>query len=98
MCEKLADGDALFALLCEIRPVRAHALFVVEPSARVRDGERHRSQPFGRRVHDHHRAPFPRVSSLFVADASPNVDGLLSAMVGTAGTTKFGAAGKVFGR
>src|SRR6185503_17731265 len=36
VCEQLADGDALLALLREFRPVRAHALVVVEPPARMR--------------------------------------------------------------
>src|SRR3954462_13064041 len=39
--EQLPHGYVLFSLLRELRPVRADALLVVEPSPRVGDGERH---------------------------------------------------------
>ena len=42
--QELEDSDSLLSVLRELRPVRAYPLVVVEPSARVRDGERHRSQ------------------------------------------------------
>jgi len=39
--QQLANGDPVFALLRELRPVRAHALVVVEPTPRVRERHRH---------------------------------------------------------
>src|SRR5687767_9382982 len=56
MCEQLADGYALLTLLRELRPIRAHALFVVEPAARVGEGKCHGGQSLSGRVHDYHRA------------------------------------------
>ena len=64
VCQELADGDSLFALLRELRPVRAHPFFVVEPSPRVGDGQRHRGQALGRRVDDHHGVLLPRLAGL----------------------------------
>src|SRR5688500_111082 len=98
MCQKLTDRNSFLALLRELRPVRAHTLLVVEPSARVRNGKGHRRQTLGRRVHDDHRAPFPGFARLFVSDAAPDVDNLLSALVRTAGPTQLAATGKVFGK
>ncbi len=80
VCEELADGDSLFALLRELRPVRAHPLFVVEPAAGVGDGQRHRGQALGRRVDDHHRVLLPRLAGLLVSDTAPEVDDLLAAV------------------
>jgi hypothetical protein len=50
----------LLAVLGELGPVRADAFFVVEPAARVGDGQRHRGQALGGRVDDDHRVPPPR--------------------------------------
>ena len=38
--KQLADGDLLFPLLRELRPVPGHPLFVIEPAARVGEGDR----------------------------------------------------------
>ena len=60
-----------FALLRELRPVRAHPLFVVEPAARVGDGERHRGQALGRRVDDDHGVSLPRLARLACSECRP---------------------------
>ena len=95
VCQELAHGDALLALLRELRPVRAHAFLVVEPSARVGDGERHRRQPFGRGMDDHHRVLLPGLSRVLVPDAAPEIDGHLAAVIGTARAAQLVAAREV---
>ena len=79
VCQKLADGDSLFALLRELRPVRAHPFFVVEPPPRVGDRQRHRGQPLGGRVDDHHGVLLPGLARLLVPDTAPEIDDLLAA-------------------
>ena len=96
--QELADGDLLFALLRELRPVRAHPLFVVEPTARVGDGERHRGQALGGRVDDHHRVLLPRLARLLVSDTAPEVDDLLAAVIGAAGAAQLAASSEVLGK
>ena len=86
--QELADGDSLLAVLRELRPVRADPFFVVEPSARVRDGERHRGQALGGRVDDHHRVLLPGLAGPLVPNAAPQVDDLLAAVKGTAGSAQ----------
>src|SRR3954447_1233368 len=78
MCQELAYGDLLLSLLRELRPVRADALFVVEPSARVGDRERHCGKPFGGGMNDHHRVLLPRITGLLVSNAAPEIDGYLA--------------------
>ena len=96
VCEKLADGNSLLSLLSELRPVRTHAFLVVEPAARVGDGERHRGQTFGGRVDDHHRVPLPGLARLLVSDTAPEVDDFLAVVIGTAGAAKFSPSSEVF--
>src|SRR5262245_22277677 len=43
--EQLTHGNPSLAMLRELRPVSGDALVVVEQTARVRHGERHRRQP-----------------------------------------------------
>ncbi len=69
--QELPDGDHLLALLGELRPVRAHALVVIEPAARVSQCERHRRKPLGGRVGEDHRVLFPRLAGGLVADPTP---------------------------
>ena len=95
VCQELTDGDALFALLRELRPVRAHPFFVIEPAARVRDGKRHRGQALGGRVDDHHRVLLPGLARLLVSDTAPDVDDLLAAVIGTAGAAQLAASSEV---
>ena len=76
--EQLANGDLLFALLRELGPVRGDPLFVVEPAARVGDGQGHRGQALGGRVDEHHRVPLPRLAGQLVPDPAPEVDDLLA--------------------
>ena len=98
VCQELADGDALFSLLRELRPVRADAFLVVEPSARVGDGERHRSQPFGGGMDDHHRVLLPGLSRVLVSDAAPEIDGYLATVIRTARAAQLVAAREVVGK
>ena len=95
VCQELADGDSLFALLRELRPVRAHPFLVVEPAAGVGDRQRHRGQPLGGRVDDDHGVLLPRLAGLLVSDAAPEVNDLLAAMIGTAGAAQLPAASEV---
>jgi hypothetical protein len=95
VCEELADRDSLFALLGEFRPVRAHPFFVVEPSAGVGDGKRHRGQPLGGRVDDHHGVLLPRIAGLLVADTAPEVDDLVAARIRTAGASQLSPSSEV---
>ena len=96
--EQLAHGDLVFALLRELGPVGGHALFVIEPAAGVGDGERHGGQPLAGRPDEHHRVPLPRFARLFVANAAPQVDDLLAAVVGTAGAAQLPASSEVVGK
>ena len=68
--EKLADGDRLFALLGELRPVGAHAFFVVEPAPRMGDRQRHRGQALGGRV-DHDHGVFSQGSPVALSRSRP---------------------------
>src|SRR5262245_34640160 len=47
MRQELADGDPFFSVVREFRPVHADAFLVVQPSAGVSDGERHRGKSLG---------------------------------------------------
>ena len=71
------------------------ALFVVQPSARVGDGERHRRQPLGGRVDDDHRVPLPGLARHLVANPAPEIDDLLAAVIDAAGATQLVAAREV---
>ena len=84
MGEELPDGDALLALLCELRPVHADPLVVVDPPAGMREGQRHGGESLGRRVDDHHGVPLPRLGRLPVANAAPEIDDLLALAEGAA--------------
>ena len=98
MRQELADGDLLFPLLRELRPVRGDPLLVVEPSAGVCECQGHGRQALRGRVNDDHRVPFPRVARLLVSDAAPEVDDLLAVLIGTAGAAQLTASSKVLGK
>ncbi len=95
--EQLTDGDALLALLRELRPVRAHSFFVIEPASGVRECQGHRRQALGGRMDDHHGAPLPRLAVLLVADTAPDIDDLLAVNVGRAGAAELMPPGEVLG-
>src|SRR4026208_569524 len=97
MREQLADGDALFPLLRELRPVGANVLLVVEPSSRVGDGQRRRRQTFARRVDHDHGVLQPRLAVLLVSNTAPEINNLLAAMVRTAGASQLPAPNEVLG-
>ena len=61
------------------------------------EGERHRGQTLRRRVDDHHGVLFPRLAGPLVADAAPEIDDLLAAVIGTAGAAQLPAPGEVLG-
>jgi hypothetical protein len=97
VCEELAHGDLPFALLRELRPVRGDPLFVVEPTSRVCDAERHRRQAFSGGVDDDHGVLLPRLARLLVSDTAPQVDDLLAAMKNAAGSPQLATPNKVLG-
>ena len=74
MRQQLTNGDALFSVLRELRPITRDRLLVVEPSTRVRHRQRHRREPLGRRMDDDHRAGLPQIAGLPVAYTAPEVD------------------------
>ena len=76
----------------------ADPLFVVEPAARVGDGQGHRGQALGGRVDEHHRVLLPRLARLLVPDTAPEVDDLLAAVIGAAGAAQFPASSEVVGK
>ena len=95
MGEELPDGDALLALLCELRPVHADPLVVVDPPAGMSEGQRHGGESLGRRVDDHHGVPLPRLGRLAVANAAPEIDDLLAVAVGAARAAELTPADEV---
>ena len=76
----------------------ADPLFVIEPAARVGEGERHGGQTLGGRVDDHHGVLLPRLAGLLVPNAAPQVDDLLAAMIGAAGAAQLTSPGEVLGK
>ena len=96
--EELAHGDRLLAVLRKLGPVSGHPLFVIEPTAGVGNGERHRGQPLAGGPDEHHRVPLPRVARPFVANAAPQIDDLFAAVVGTAGAAQLFASSEVLGK
>ena len=94
--KQLADGNSLFALLRELWPIRTDRLVVVEPTSRVGNGEGHRCQAFGGRVHHDHRVLLPWLTRLFVPDTTPDVDDLFARFVDTASAAKFSASSEIF--
>jgi hypothetical protein len=95
VCQELADGHSLFTLLRELRPVRAHAFFVIEPASRVSDRQGHRSEALGGRVDDHHGVLLPRLARLLVSDTAPEVDDLFGPMINAAGTAQLAPSSEV---
>ena len=93
--EQLAHGHAVLARLREFRPVGGDALVVVEAAARVRQRQRHRRQPLGRRVDQDERVLRPRCARASVTHAAPQVDHLLAAAVRRAGSAQLAAFGEV---
>jgi len=96
--EQLANGDLLFAVLRELGPVRGDPLFVIEPAPRVGDGQGHRGQALGGRVHEHHGVPLPRLARPLVPDPAPQVDHFLAVAIRAAGTAQFIPSGEVLGK
>src|SRR5262245_35297834 len=95
MRQQLANGDALFTMLRELRPVGAHPFVVVEPAARVRECQRHGSQALGSRVDYDHRVALPRLPRLLVADPTPQIHNLLAAVIHTARAAQLATPGEV---
>jgi hypothetical protein len=95
MREQLPDRDALFSLLGEFRPVRADTFVVVQPAPRVRDGERHGSEPFRRRMDDYHRVFVPRLTGMLVPDPAPEIDHLLAVAIYSTRSTSLMSSRKV---
>jgi hypothetical protein len=98
MREELADGDLLLALLRKLGPVSGHPFFVVEPAARVRDGEGHGREALRGGVDEHHGASLPRVARLFVAGTAPEVNDLPAVVIGAAGAPQLTPSSKVRGK
>src|SRR5262249_50949493 len=98
MCKELADSDALFALLRELRPIRACTLVVVEPASRMGNRERHCRQALGRRVDDDHGVLLPGLACLLVPHAAPEIDHFVAAVVDGTRTAQLPASSKVFGK
>jgi hypothetical protein len=96
--QKLAHRYSVLPLLREFGPVRGYAFFVVQPAARVRDGERHRSQAFRGRVDDHHRVLFPSFACFLVPNTAPEINDLLTAVIGTTGPAQFVPPYKIPGK
>jgi hypothetical protein len=82
--QQLPDGDRFLAALGELRPIAAHAFVVVEPASRMRERKRHRSEPLGGGVDDHHGVLLPWLAGGLVADAAPQIDHLLPAAIDAA--------------
>src|SRR5262245_54281742 len=95
VCQELAHRYSFLPLLREFGPVRGYPFFIVEPTTRVGDGERHRSQALGGRVDDHHRVLFPGLARLLVPNTAPKVHNLLSAVKGTASSAQLATPNKV---
>jgi hypothetical protein len=93
--EELPDGNALLASLCELGPVGADPLVIVDPPAGVREGQRHGGESLGGRVDDHHGVALPRLGRLPVANAAPEIDDLLTPAVGAARAAELPATRKV---
>ena len=73
-------------------------LFVVEPAAGVGEGQGHGGQALGGRVDDDHGVLLPRLARLLVADAAPEVDDLLAAVIGAAGAAQLAPPSEVLGK
>ena len=95
MGEQLADGNCLFAALGEFGPVSGYPRFVIQPATRVGKGECHGCQPLRGRVDDDQGVPLPVLACLFVADAAPDIDDLLTTQICAAGATEFPASDEV---
>ena len=93
--EELAHGDRALAVLGELGPVLGDRRVVVDPAARVRDGNRHRRQTLGRRVDDDHRVLVPRCVAGGRAAATPQVDHLLATPVRSDGGADLAALDEV---
>jgi hypothetical protein len=84
MREQLTNGDRGLALLRELRPVRAHRRFVVEPAPRMPHGHRHRGEALCGGVDEDHRVRRPRLAGPLAPHAAPQVDDLFAVEVGAA--------------
>ena len=98
MSQQLPDRHVVLALLGELRPVRAHPLFVIEPAARVGHRHGHGRQALGRREHQDHGVLFPRLAGRLVPNPAPQVDHLLAVAVDAAGRPQLTPAGEVVGK
>jgi hypothetical protein len=85
--QQLSDGDLLFAVLREFRPVRRDPLVVIQPTPRMRERQRHRRQALSGRPDERHGVLLPRLARLTVAYAAPQVDDLLTIPVSAARAT-----------
>jgi hypothetical protein len=93
--EELADGNLFLALLREFRPVRAHPFFVVEPAARVGNGQGHCGQALGSRVDDYHGVLFPGLARLLISNTAPEINHLLTVLIDAAGAAQLSAPSEV---
>ena len=98
MSEELADGDFLFSLLGEFRPIRAHPLFVVEPTLRVGERQRHRRQTLGRGPYQDHGVLLPGLARLLVSDTAPEVHDFLASVVDAAGAAQLSASSEILNK
>ena len=64
----------------------------------MREGERHRRQTLRGRVDQHHRLPFPGLPGPLVADAAPQIDHLLAAVIDTTCATELTPLCEVFSK
>jgi len=71
--EELAHGDLGFAVLRELGPVTRHRRIVIEPAARVRQGQRHRREALGAGHDDDHGVFVPGRVALGRAAATPQI-------------------------
>ena len=74
--EELAHSDGALAVLGELRPVLGDRCLVIDPAARVRDGDRHRRETLGGRVDDDQGVLVPRCVPAQRAAAIPQIDHL----------------------
>ena len=75
--QELTDRNAVLALLSELGPIHAHALFVIEPTPRVGNGKCHGGEALGGRVRAPSCPTLPRLAGLLCADPAPQVHDLL---------------------
>ena len=95
MGQQVPDGNGPFAVLGEFRPIICDARVVVEPAARMRQGQSHRRHAFGQRKDDNHCVLLPWIARRCIARAGPKIDDLLTIMIDAAHTAKLATLCKV---